>query len=194
MSTAVAIRASTKLGRPLKILIPLIKQDIERGDRAGMQYYADAGDKLLEAKPQVAHGYWGTWVSKNFELGQHTARRYMQLARLRADQNERGARVLPSSLREMTGNTERTRESRASERPFRAVLQELDTDFYTQEKQTRDEEVRLHREMALELVDIGYKALATRLHPDRGGSKDAMSRLNRVRDELKGIAETRRFV
>ncbi len=74
------------------------------------------------------------------------------------------------------------------------MLQELDTDFYTQEKQTRDDEVKLHRDMALELVDVGFKALATRLHPDRGGSKEAMSRLNRVRDELKGLATTRRFV
>jgi hypothetical protein len=36
--------------------------------------------------------------------------------------------------------------------------------------------------------------MATRLHPDRGGSRDAMQRLNTVRDELKSIAATRRFV
>jgi hypothetical protein len=36
--------------------------------------------------------------------------------------------------------------------------------------------------------------MATRLHPDRGGSKYAMARLNCVRDELKSIAKTRRFV
>ncbi len=198
MGTAVAKRETTKLSRPLKVLIPLIKEDIEQGDRAGMQYYADAGDKLIEAKEshQVTHGYWGAWIKKNFALSQETARRYMRAARLRAEHSEngRGATVLPGSLSEMIGDRTRLREKNASERPFRVVLQELDTDFYTQEKQTRDEEVRLHREMALELVDIGYKALATRLHPDRGGSKDAMSRLNRVRDELKGIAETRRFV
>jgi hypothetical protein len=178
-------------------LIPLIKQDIEQGDRAGMQYYADAGDKLIEAKEsgQVAFGYWGTWISKNFHLSDKQARIYMRAARLRAEhQNERGTFDLPSSLAEMTGDATRRRKRRDNEKPFRTVLQDLDTDIYTQEKQTRDEEVRLHREMALELVDIGYKALATRLHPDRGGSKDAMSRLNRVRDELKGIAETRRFV
>jgi hypothetical protein len=51
----------------------------------------------------------------------------------------------------------------------------------------------LHRDLALELIDIGFKALATRLHPDRGGSKDAMRRLNRVRDELKTVAASRRF-
>lgn len=195
MSTAVARRpAETKIGRPLKILIPLIKQDIERGDQAGMQYYADAGDKLLEARPQVPYGSWGRWLQKNFTLGRTTAHNYIRAAEVRRDhQNFRRPEQLPT-FGEITGDTQRKRQSRVSERPFRASLQGLNTDLFTQVKQTRDEEVRLHREMALELVDIGYKALATRLHPDRGGSKDAMSRLNRVRDELKGIAETRRFV
>jgi hypothetical protein len=62
------------------------------------------------------------------------------------------------------------------------------------ERQSRDKEITLHRDLALQLIDLGYRALATRLHPDRGGSRDAMSRLNVVRDELKSIAETRRFV
>ncbi len=194
MSTAVAKRQTTTIGRPLKILIPLIKQDLEDGDRAGMEYYGNAGAKLLEAKPQVAHGYWSSWMSKNFHLSQATAQRYMRYARLRAEQKLRGAEVFPRSLSEMDGDTERERTRQKHERPYRALLSELDTDLYAQEKQTREEEVRLHREMAVELVDIGYKALASRLHPDRGGSKDAMTRLNRVREELKGIAETRRFI
>jgi Protein of unknown function (DUF3102) len=195
MSTAVATRISTKVSRPLKILIPLIKQDLERGDRAGMQYYADAGDKLLEAKGQVAHGYWGTWLSKNFAVNDSTARRYMRLARLRAEQqNGHAVPVLPSSLREMDGETTRARARRKRDSSFQSVLRDLDTDLYTQEQQTRADEVRLHRELALELIDVGFKALATRLHPDKGGPKEAMARLNRVRDELKGVAETRRFV
>ena len=47
---------------------------------------------------------------------------------------------------------------------------------------------------AANLIDLGYRALATRLHPDRGGSREAMTRLNLVRDELKSIAATRRFI
>ena len=67
-------------------------------------------------------------------------------------------------------------------------------DDFVQEKQSREDETKLHRDLADELIDIGYKALATKLHPDRGGSRDAMARLNIVRDELKDIAATRRFV
>ena len=54
--------------------------------------------------------------------------------------------------------------------------------------------VRLHRELAADLLNFGYRALATRLHPDHAGSKDAMSRLNRVRTELKSIAKRKRFI
>jgi len=195
-ATAVAKRERVTVSRPLKVLIPLIKADIERGDRAGMEHYADAGDKLIEAKEQVAFGYWGAWLSKNFALTDRTASRYMRLARLRADkpQNGHGVTEMPNSLREMDGTTTRAREQRRAESDFKTVLRELETDLYAQEKQTRADEVQLHRDIALELIDVGFKALATRLHPDRGGSKDAMSRLNRVRDELKSVATTRRFV
>lgn len=191
-----AKRAQYAIARPLKVLIPLIKQDLESGDRAGMQHYADAGDKLVEAKTQVAHGYWGTWLSKNFTLSRDTAQRYMRLARLRAEDAEKphGVRHMPASVREVYGTTTRERRTREAERAYKDVLRELEPDLYAQEQQTRADEVRLHREMALELIDIGFKALATRLHPDRGGSKEAMARLNRVRTELKGVAETRRFV
>ena len=186
------------IARPLKILIPLIKDDLEQGDRAGMQYYADAGDKLIEVKEsgQVAHGSWGRWVSKNFHRSIDQAQQYMRLARLRAENREKPAasRFFPSSLNEMRGETKRAEQRRSAESAYKTVLRELETDLYMQEQQTRVDEVKLHRDIALELVDVGYKALATRLHPDRGGSKEAMARLNRVRSELKGVAETRRFV
>ena len=195
-SAAVAKREQVRISRPLKVLIPLIQADLEHGDRAGMEYYADAGDKLIEAKAQIAHGYWGAWVSKNFTRSSEQARTYMRWARLRAENAENGGRAadLPGSLREMTGATERRRKQRKGNRSFESALRDLETDLYAQEQQTRTDEVQLHRDMALELIDVGFKALATRLHPDRGGSKEAMARLNRVRDELKGVAKQRRFV
>jgi vacuolar-type H+-ATPase subunit I/STV1 len=199
MSTAVAKqRERVAVARPLKVLIPLIKADIERGDRAGMEYYADAGDKLIEAKEQVAYGYWGAWLSKNFDRSDRQARLYMRYAQLRAEhvENRAASSVLPSSLTEMRGETARARERREADREFRAAVREIEPDLYKEEKQTRTDEIQLHRDLALELIDVGFKALATRLHPDKhdGGSKEAMARLNRVRAELKSVAETRRFV
>jgi hypothetical protein len=195
-AVAVVPRTRTQITRPLKVLIPLIQDDLAQGDRAGMEYYADAGDKLIEAKSQVSFGHWGAWLSKNFERTGRQAQIYMQLARARAEHAEKrtGSSFLPQSLNEFRGNAERERQQAKREKPLKAVLDSVEPDWYAQEKQTRDDEVRLHREIALQLVDAGYKALATRLHPDHGGSKEAMARLNRVRDELKGVAGSRRFV
>ncbi len=54
-----------------------------------------------------------------------------------------------------------------------------------EEELTRAQEREAERTLALRLIDIGFKVLSKELHPDRGGSRDAMQRLNRVRDRLK---------
>jgi hypothetical protein len=42
------------------------------------------------------------------------------------------------------------------------------------------------RKLALQIVDVGFKLLSTKFHPDRrGGSADAMRRLNAARALLK---------
>jgi hypothetical protein len=185
-----------KIARPLKVLIPMIQSELQQGNSAGHEHYRRAGEMLIEAKDQVGHGGWGRWLAKNFDMSARQAQEYMRWAREHDQKRAGGAQVMYSSLREMRGATERDREHRQStqQQQFRRILRDVAREDFVQERQARDDEVRLHRELAEELVDIGYRALATRLHPDRGGSKDAMARLNRVRDELKQIAQTRRFV
>jgi hypothetical protein len=39
--------------------------------------------------------------------------------------------------------------------------------------------------LLLEMVNAGYRALSLRLHPDRGGSHEAMQRLNRLVNKLR---------
>jgi Protein of unknown function (DUF3102) len=195
MATTVA-KKHHQIARPLKVLIPMIQGEIQLGNEAGHNHYVRAGELLIEAKDQVSHGSWGRWLTKNFDLSDRTARVWMQWARHREQIGRGSAEMEYASIHQMTGGTERRREERQSkqQRDFRRILRDLPRDTFVQERQARDDEVKLHRDLAEELIDIGYRALATRLHPDRGGSKDAMARLNRVRDELKAIAETRRFV
>jgi hypothetical protein len=40
-------------------------------------------------------------------------------------------------------------------------------------------------ELGLEIIKLGYKAVAAKHHPDTGGSKTAMQRLNKVRERLR---------
>jgi hypothetical protein len=195
MSTQVATQRTRSIARPLKALIPMIQGEIQLGNSAGREHYRRAGEMLIEAKDQVPHGRWGTWLTKNFDLSPQTARVYMQWARIH-DENARGAREMPASLRSMRGDADREREQRQSkqQQEFRRVLRDVARDDFVQERQRQDEEIRLHRELAEELITAGYRALATKLHPDRGGSKEAMTRLTRVRDELNQVAQTRRFI
>jgi hypothetical protein len=193
---SVAVRSNQQIARPLKILIPLIQSSLQQGNSAGREYYTKAGQELLEAKGQVSPGGWSQWLTKNFDLSHRQANEYMLLARKANEARATGADLPTGSMRVIRGATDRDREERQStqQQNFRRVLRDVAADTFVQERQSRDDEIKLHRDLAEELIDIGYRALATKLHPDRGGSKDAMARLNRVRDELKQIAQTRRFV
>jgi hypothetical protein len=188
----VAVR-KTAVSRPLKVLVPLIKDELGAADEAGLEHYRRAGEMLVEAKEQVSHGSWSRWLTKNFELSQHTARRYMRLARIMEEDSDLSK----------TSNVDRfssyakaigQKPARSAWRSVHETADKVNVPRLADERQTRDDEIKLHREMALKLIDLGYRALATKLHPDQGGSRDAMARLNVVRDQLKSIAATRRFV
>jgi hypothetical protein len=187
---AVAVREKTQVARPLPVLVPLIQQELAAGNSAGLEHYRRAGEMLLEAREQVAPFKWGKWLSKNFELGRTTAWQYMTLAqRTRKDPTLFASGE--QSVRSITRPN--AQPNRFQWKPVFEATKNVDVDEFKEVRQARAEEVQLHRDLALELIDIGFKALATRLHPDRGGSKDAMRRLNRVRVELRAVAETRRF-
>jgi Protein of unknown function (DUF3102) len=193
MTPLVATRNRTTIARPLKVLVPLIKDELAKGDAAGLEHYRQAGNMLLEAKDQIAYGAWGNWLAKNFELSAKTANRYMRFARL--DETEESTSVSgdrSGGLREAIG--EKSYRSHAAWDPVFKAADRVNVDHVKQEQQSRDEEVALRRKLATELINLGFKALATRLHPDRGGSRDAMARLNDIRAELIHVASTRRFI
>lgn len=190
--SSVVLQDEKQIARPLKVLVALIKEDLQKGDeaaeRAGLPYYRAAGEKMLEAKGQLPHGEFMEWVSRNFGIGRDQSQRYMKLASTTTD-----AQI--TRLPRTTTLTEAIGEQPRSERPRGPVWQEpvkqimgrvdIDTLNLRQNELKRVEERDAERKLAAQLIDIGYKALATKLHPDKGGSRDAMSRLNRVRDRLK---------
>lgn len=196
MTLLATLQSLGPTARPLKVLVPLIQAELQMGNNAGREHYRRAGQMLIEAKEQVSRGGWGIWLSKNFELHAKTASVYMRWARAHEDNGRATPEAPYASLSQMRGDTERERKERQSKQnqKFRRLLHDVARDDFVQERQSRDNEIKLHRDLAEELVDLGYRALATKLHPDRGGNKDAMTRLNRVRDELKQFAQTRRFV
>jgi hypothetical protein len=186
------------LARPLKVLVPLIKDELEAGQQAGEEHFIKAGRMLNEAKDsgQVPYGSWRRWLNSNFTLSHRTANDYMLAARRR---DERGSTFAGTreSLHNTLGYEPRSRPSVTKANKLKSLFDGVDKVNVTRladERQDREREIKLHQELALKLIDLGYRAMATRLHPDQGGSRDAMSRLNTVRDELKEFAATRRFV
>jgi hypothetical protein len=192
--TPLVVARRQSVARPLKVLVPLIKAKLVQVENAGLEEKRETGELLIEAKAQVPLGSWGPWLNRNFHLSATTARNYMQLARKIDESESTTGGVAPKSLNESRGKTQYERNLRAAWQPTFAATRDVDVETIAQERQTRRDEITLHRELALELIDIGWKALATRLHPDRGGSREAMLRLNRVREQLKEVAAMRRFV
>lgn len=187
MKAAVAVRDKTQIARPLPVLVPLIQEEIAAGNSAGIEHYRQAGDLLLEAREQVAPFKWTKWLSANFALSQRTAYDYMSLAERIRDNPD----ILQTSATMFEIVNPGAREKRKKQRE--AFHTKKPIAIFDAARQARVEETRLLRILAVELIDTGFKALATRLHPDHGGSEIAMRRLNRVRRELKAVAQSRRF-
>ena len=197
MTAQLTVQRKTQVARPLKVLVPLIQEELIAGGEAGMEHYIKAGRMLNEVKDsdQVPYGSWGRWLKDNFHMSQQTASDYMRVARKSEDYQSTGK--VPTTINEALDREPRERVSITKKNKLKSLFDRVDKVNVTRladERQSRDDEIKLHRDIALQLVDLGYRALATRLHPDAGGSRDAMSRLNTVRHELKEFAATRRFV
>jgi hypothetical protein len=180
MTTAVARTADQESARPLKVLVPLILDELERGRAAGLEHYRRAGEMLLEAKEQIAHGEWGPWLKRNFALSHTTATTYMRLVTI---QNK--SRISKSATLSEIVHPERPHHQPLWHAPVQQMSNRVDMEALVQDTQSKAEEAQLARVLGLQLIDIGYKVLSTKLHPDKGGSTEAMARLNRVRDLLK---------
>ena len=166
------------VARPLKVLVPLIKEELAAGDAAAMEHYRRAGEMLLEAKAQVPHGKWGHWILNNFKLSQTTATIYMNLARKENYSSTKNFTSLGDFVRQ-TSNPNYNKHHTTS------AYRESMVDAIVKDTLARNAEAKLTRELGLKLIDTGYKVLATKLHPDKGGTTEGMERLNRVRNQLK---------
>jgi hypothetical protein len=189
-----------QLARPLNVLIPLIKDDLAAAEKAGVEYHIAAGQKLIEARygGKMSHGQWGPWLKVNFKFGQKTASRYMALAG--ATKNQIGQSDQFRNLDEFRLETEpsyvryREKQKKSRKRKWAGDIREkvkrarAEAAALEREKLTRKQQREMERKLAIRLIDIGYKILSVELHPDKGGSHEAMLALNAVRARLKECA------
>jgi len=75
-----------------------------------LKFAHHAGDLLLEAKSQVAHGEWLPWVNANCNFSERTARVYMQVSRdwdkLPSESADSADLTIESALKLLTGKTD----------------------------------------------------------------------------------------
>ncbi len=186
-----------RVARSLKVLGPLIQENIQKGreaaERAGMPYYQEAGALMIEARlnfsdKEIKAGAFNAWIYRTLGIKKDQARIYMSYATAISD-GTTSAIVAPSLsafVRE-TSNSNYNRPSSWHE-PVQQVINRVDTETLNlkRDELKRADEREAQRVLALQLIDIGYKVLARTLHPDKkDGSREAMSRLNAVRDRLK---------
>jgi hypothetical protein len=190
MTTEITGRNSEKqIARPLNEIPPLIKERLGKiedqrkslrksFEEMTLEDRKEIGQLLIEAKSQIRHGLWGGWLKKNVNFTQGTANDYMRLAEISSRTNfETKAEAFRATGRpDYKKPRWRAPVSELVERTKRLELEALS------KRQEREAE----RKLALRLIEIGYKILSVELHPDKkGGSHDAMRRLNAVRVRLK---------
>jgi hypothetical protein len=189
--TAIATHSEGKVARPLSVLVPLIKKDLElareAAQRVSLPYYAAAGEKMLEAKPQQTNPEFRAWLRRNFNLGYAQACDYMKVAGATSSRIREGG-----SLNKYLGEIGDPRHVDVTrKKAWHDGVQEnierarREAERVREESLTRQQEREAEQKLALRLIDIGYRILAKELHPDKGGSRDAMQRLGRVRDRLR---------
>lgn len=197
MTTAVTNQTEKQIARPLNVLVPLIKEDLRRADeaaeRAAEPFKMAASQKFAEARSQQTYSQYVSWVHRHFDVRETQAREYLSLGRYK--ENYSAAAPQSTSLNEHLRSIGRNRPtSGAVRREWQQPVDEIaerarrDLERIREENLSRAEERDAQRKLALRLIDIGWKVLSKELHPDRGGSRDAMARLNQVRDRLKSHA------
>jgi hypothetical protein len=178
--------------RPLPILADLIRKDLvsaeDAANQASMPYREAIAEKLTEARGHFStYKEFVSWAEANFDIKERTTKRYLSLGKY-IENNEGRDRPFetfagfqrhvgqnPGGVRPSWGGDVREAVAKARAEQLRLEKEHLN----------QVEEDRAQEKLALRLIDIGFKILSKELHPDKGGSRDAMQRLNRVRDLLK---------
>jgi hypothetical protein len=169
--------ATQQVARPLTDLVRLIKKQLRLGEEAAAPHWLEVGKLLHEAKAQLAHGLFGDWCKEHFGISATQRARYMKAAES-AVQNFRAGKYEDASLEDHLRGT-------SYETKPRAQQSAINSEALREDALNRAEERDLRRKLMLKLIDRGYKSLAAELHPDKGGSTEAMTRLNKARDAMK---------
>jgi hypothetical protein len=184
--------------RSLDVLVSLIRKEIMQADAAARQasapHWSRIGELLLEAKTHFEHtNEFYDWSKRNFGIGKdQTIKRVAVAVAAETKSRIRNASSLNAALKEMGHSGYRP--SGTPKRPWHGDVQsnidraKREAKHFLEDARTRQQEREAEKKLAERLIDIGFKVLAKELHPDKGGSRETMARLNLVRKRLMKCA------
>jgi hypothetical protein len=203
-----------RVPRPTQELTALIRKDLAAAQKAEVPHYAVAGEKLWEAKAHFERNSYGLpfgfhaspgfyeWAAKMFKCSQYQVKRWRKYA-VEANGGKPFAFHAEVKAPEVKAPEVKAPEAKArhraprSESEWQAFFDRVktarqaaggisDQERSTQEREARVKEAKLQQALRKQIIDAGYKAVATKLHPDKkGGSTVDMIRLNQLRDAMK---------
>jgi hypothetical protein len=182
-----------EVARSLRVLVPLIKEDLaqarEASERAGVPHYRAAGEKIHEARRsgEMSLTELCSWTKRNFNVGRTQTFLYMSYAKATAGLSAQADHPSLHEHRTRSLGHKQTVYPRAWHEDVKSSIEQAkrDMDRVREENLNREQERLAQRKLAMRLIDIGYKVLAKELHPDKGGTREAMTRLVTVRDRLR---------
>ena len=191
-----------EVARPLNMLATLIKKKLteaqtaarEAAEAAEQPYWAEIGELMREAKEQFnSAAEFYQWSQRQFGISDRQTRRYVEAVTSAPIGRRASSDTLSDALRSI-GKAPRGHHGISSARQWVSPVDDIaerarrEAERIREAELTRQQEREAQRQLAMRLIDIGYRVLAKELHPDAGGSKDAMARLHLVRDRLKAHA------
>lgn len=181
------------VARPLKVLVPLIKQDIEDAEKvaneAASPFYQSIGEKLIEAKSSPENkGSWTRLVEQEFKISKMTAWRWMDYAS-QSKNVTHGLRFTFADYRNLNRKPPKAETTPETNRTVAADAEAVRSKAATED--ARRAAAKLEKEqlqkISVKIIDTGYKVLSKRMHPDVGGKVEDFHRLETARTQLKEL-------
>jgi hypothetical protein len=124
------------------------------------------------------------------EIKEQSRQRVRPYRERKREENQRTCNVTPAAREEQVRRTAEQIKEQLIEQARRMEQGGADAarEFLNGVGHGYDEERHAEHDLAIRMIDAGYRTMARVSHPDVGGSKDTMAQLNRVRDRLRELA------
>lgn len=185
--------AATAEPRTVIQLTLAIKGELAALHVRGRDLYVRIGELLVALKPQIAKGKWMAHIRDNFDFSPQSATEYVKMYHLaRTQQRERVTRNDVRGASARSNPSHKSNDFQAYQETMRKVgaqarHQKAPAADGKPSPQARRDRVR---ELLMQMPPMAYRALATRLHPDAGGSDWDMACLTDARDILVKLIRT----